>query len=234
MPWNDTAQLNFLLPRGARGDDPARSSRVARTFRIIRFDAAMTLAKKHFQRLWYPQPGGGAGVPSRAEHAMSREEFDRVFPVEFWREVVDRVAAEVPDTLLLAEAFWLMEGYFVRTLGMHRVYNSAFMNMLKTEDNAKYRRRHQEHPRLQPRDPQALRQFHEQPRRGDRRRAVRHGRQVLRGGGPAGHHAGPADVRPRPGRRACGRNTAWNTAGPTGTRRSTRTWSATTRTRSSP
>ena len=52
---------------------------------------------------------------------------------------VDRVAAEVPDTLLIAEAFWLMEGYFVRTLGMHRVYNSAFMNMLKREENAKYR-----------------------------------------------------------------------------------------------
>ena len=32
-----------------------------------------------------------------------------------------------------------MEGYFVRTLGMHRVYNSAFMNMLRDEDNAKYR-----------------------------------------------------------------------------------------------
>jgi hypothetical protein len=60
-------------------------------------------------------------------------------PHEFWREVVDRVAAEVPGTLLLAEAFWLMEGYFVRTLGMHRVYNSAFMNMLRDEENAKYR-----------------------------------------------------------------------------------------------
>jgi hypothetical protein len=60
-------------------------------------------------------------------------------PNEFWREVVDRVAAEVPDTLLLAEAFWLLEGYFVRTLGMHRVYNSAFMHMLRDEDNAKYR-----------------------------------------------------------------------------------------------
>ncbi|MFW5689966.1 MAG: hypothetical protein ACOC1U_10370, partial [Spirochaetota bacterium] len=41
--------------------------------------------------------------------------------------------------LLLAEAFWMMEGYFVRTLGMHRVYNSAFMNMLKNEENEKYR-----------------------------------------------------------------------------------------------
>ena len=70
---------------------------------------------------------------------MSQEEFDALMPHEFWREVVDRVAAEVPGTLLLAEAFWLMEGYFVRTLGMHRVYNSAFMNMLRDEENAKYR-----------------------------------------------------------------------------------------------
>ena len=61
-------------------------------------------------------------------------------PAEFWREVVDRVAAEVPDTLLLAEAFWLLEGYFVRTLGMHRVYNSAFMHMLRDEHNAEYQR----------------------------------------------------------------------------------------------
>jgi len=45
----------------------------------------------------------------------------------------------VPGTLLLAEAFWMLEGYFVRTLGMHRVYNSAFMHMLKDEENAKYR-----------------------------------------------------------------------------------------------
>ena len=70
---------------------------------------------------------------------MSQAEFDRHMPHEFWREVVDRVAAEVPGTLLLAEAFWLMEGYFVRTLGMHRVYNSAFMNMMRDEENAKYR-----------------------------------------------------------------------------------------------
>jgi hypothetical protein len=137
-PWNDTAQLNYLLPE-VRETVIRTILHVARQFPIIRFDAAMTLAKKHYQRLWYPQPGHGSGVPSRAEHGMSREEFDRAFPEEFWREVVDRVAAEAPGTLLLAEAFWLMEGYFVRTLGMHRVYNSAFMNMLKMEENAKYR-----------------------------------------------------------------------------------------------
>ncbi len=71
---------------------------------------------------------------------MTTSEFDAAIPEEFWREVVDRVAREVPGTLLLAEAFWLMEGYFVRTLGMHRVYNSAFMVMLRDEDNANYRK----------------------------------------------------------------------------------------------
>lgn len=137
-PWNDTAQLNYLLPE-VREAVIQTILHVARSFPIIRFDAAMTLAKKHYQRLWFPQPGLGGGIPSRAEHALSRTRFDELFPLEFWREVVDRVAAEAPDTLLLAEAFWLMEGYFVRTLGMHRVYNSAFMNMLKMEENAKYR-----------------------------------------------------------------------------------------------
>ena len=136
-PWNDTAQLNYLLPE-VREAAIQTILHVARNFPIIRFDAAMTLAKRHYQRLWFPQPGH-AGVPSRAEHGLTREEFDRAVPEEFWRQVVDRVAAEVPETLLLAEAFWLMEGYFVRTLGMHRVYNSAFMNMLKMEENAKYR-----------------------------------------------------------------------------------------------
>ncbi len=138
MPWNDTAQLNFLIPE-VREAVIQTILHVARNFPIIRFDAAMTLAKRHYQRLWFPKAGDAGAIPSRAEHGMSKAHFDEVFPKEFWREVVDRVSVEAPDTLLLAEAFWLMEGYFVRTLGMHRVYNSAFMNMLKMEDNANYR-----------------------------------------------------------------------------------------------
>ncbi|MFO7653777.1 MAG: alpha-amylase family glycosyl hydrolase [Candidatus Krumholzibacteriia bacterium] len=138
MPWNDTAQLDFTRA-DVREAVVQTILHVARMFPIIRFDAAMTLAKKHYQRLWFPAPGDAGAIPSRAEHSMIRERFDQVFPKEFWREVVDRIQAEAPDTLLLAEAFWLMEGYFVRTLGMHRVYNSAFMNMLKMEENQKYR-----------------------------------------------------------------------------------------------
>ena len=139
FPWNDTAQLNYLSA-AVREQVIQTILHVARQFPIIRFDAAMTLAKRHVQRLWFPASAAGDSIPSRAESAMSTADFDRALPVEFWREVVDRVAQEVPGTLLLAEAFWMMEGYFVRTLGMHRVYNSAFMVMLRDEDNANYRK----------------------------------------------------------------------------------------------
>ncbi|MHB8627252.1 MAG: alpha-amylase family glycosyl hydrolase [Aggregatilineales bacterium] len=138
LPWNDTAQLNYLNPE-MREAMIQTILYIARQFPIIRFDAAMTLVKKHVQRLWFPEPGGGGAIPSRAEHGMTKAQFEALMPQEFWREVVDRVAVEAPDTLLLAEAFWLMESYFVRTLGMHRVYNSAFMNILRDEENAKYR-----------------------------------------------------------------------------------------------
>ncbi len=138
MPWNDTAQLNLLIPE-VRESLIQTILHVARKFPIIRFDAAMTLAKKHFQRLWFPQPGTGGAIPSRSDFAMTSDAFENAFPKEFWREVVDRINSELPNTLLLAEAFWLMEGYFVRTLGMHRVYNSAFMHMLMKEENSKYR-----------------------------------------------------------------------------------------------
>jgi glycosidase len=155
MPWNDTAQLDYLKPE-VREAVIQTILHVAREFPIIRFDAAMTLARRHIQRLWYPEPGQGGAIPSRAEHAISRAVFDEHMPAEFWREVVDRVAAEVPDTLLLAEAFWMLEGYFVRTLGMHRVYNSAFMNMLRDEENASYRQVIKETLEF---DPEVLKRF---------------------------------------------------------------------------
>ena len=141
FPWNDTAQLDFSQA-AVREQVIQTILAVARRFPVIRFDAAMVLAKRHVRRLWFPAPGqGGEAIPSRAEFgSMTDAEFEAAMPQEFWREVVDRVAAEVPDTLLLAEAFWMLEGYFVRTLGMHRVYNSAFMHMLRDEDNAGYRR----------------------------------------------------------------------------------------------
>jgi glycosidase len=138
MPWNDTAQLNYLNPAVREAVTNTIFS-VAERFPVIRFDAAMTLTKKHYQRLWFPEPGSGGDIPTRAGHGKTQQAFHGQMPEEFWRQVVDRFARAGSDTLLLAEAFWLMEAYFVRTLGMHRVYNSAFMNFLKNEDNEEFR-----------------------------------------------------------------------------------------------
>ena len=72
-------------------------------------------------------------------------------------------------------------------------------------------------PGVRPRDPQALRQLHEQPGREDRGRAVRQGRQVLRRGDAARDAAGPADVRARAVRGLSPRSTAWSSGARRGT-----------------
>src|SRR5438128_2129946 len=53
FPWNDTAQLDFTRA-DVRDAVIQTILRVARALPIIRFDAAMTLTKRHFQRLWFP------------------------------------------------------------------------------------------------------------------------------------------------------------------------------------
>jgi hypothetical protein len=138
MPWNDTAQLNYLMPE-------VREAVIQTILHVARAVPDHPLRRRHdpgqeaLPAPVVPRARHGGDIPSRAEHGLTARAVRRRHAEEFWREVVDRVAAEVPDTLLLAEAFWLMEGYFVRTLGMHRVYNSAFMNMLKTRRTPKYR-----------------------------------------------------------------------------------------------
>jgi hypothetical protein len=47
FPWNDTAQLDYLNP-AVREQVIQTILHVARLFPVIRFDAAMTLAKRHF------------------------------------------------------------------------------------------------------------------------------------------------------------------------------------------
>ena len=63
MPWNDTAQLNYLIPE-VREAVIQTILHVARKFPIIRFDAAMTLAKKHYPAALVPR--------ARARAAASR------------------------------------------------------------------------------------------------------------------------------------------------------------------
>lgn len=135
LPWNDTAQLD-VLSADTRRAVVETIVEVARRFPIVRFDAAMTLARQHVRRLWYPAPGDGGAIPSRSGHGIDADEFDRRMPREFWLEAVEAVERHAPDTLLVAEAFWLLERYFARSLGMHRVYNSGFMHQVRDGDAA--------------------------------------------------------------------------------------------------
>lgn len=138
LAWNDTAQLNHLVPAvRAALIDTALS--LAQNFDFIRFDAAMTLLKEHYRRLWFPAPGAEAVIASRSAFAMADAEFERLLP-EFWRELVTAFEQKSPGTLLMAEAFWLTENYFIRNIGIHRVYNSAFMHFLHEEKNEDFSR----------------------------------------------------------------------------------------------
>ena len=138
LPWNDTAQLDYTQPE-VRELIVATLVAAAKNFPILRLDAAMTLVKEHFQRLWFPAPGKGGAVPSRAEFGMSLEAFDRRMPEELWRQVIEKLDQAAPDTLLIAEGFWYLEDFFIQQLGMHRVYNSAFFHLLRDQGNAKLR-----------------------------------------------------------------------------------------------
>lgn len=139
LPWNDTAQLDYLN-REVRSAVTDTMVQVARRFPVIRFDAAMTLVRRHVRRLWYPPPGEAGAIASRARYgAMTDASFNALLDAEFWSEATARLKREAPGTLLIAEAFWMLEGYFVRNLGMHRVYNSAFMHMLRDGDNSGFR-----------------------------------------------------------------------------------------------
>src|SRR5207244_10024758 len=104
---NDTAQLNYLRSEVREGVIQT-ILHVARHFPIIRFDAAMTLAKRHYQRLWFPEPGSGGAIPSRAEHGITRGEVDAAVPVEVLREVGGGGAAEMAEALPPAEAFMVL------------------------------------------------------------------------------------------------------------------------------
>ena len=174
---------------------------VARKFPIIRFDAAMTLAKQPLPAPVVPRAGQRRRHPlarrTRPDQRAVRRRHARRSSGARWSTGWPQ---EAPDTLLLAEAFWLMEGYFVRTLGMHRVYNSAFMNMLRDEENAKYRMVIKNTLEF---DPEILKRYVNFMNNPDERTAVEQFGKGDKYFGICiadGHPARPAHVRPRPDR----------------------------------
>ena len=93
-----------------------------------------------------------------------------------------------------------MEGYFVRTLGMHRVYNSAFMHMIRDEDNAGYRKVIRDTLEF---DPEILGRYVNFMTNPDEETAIEQfgtGDKYFGVGDAPRDAAGPADDRPRPDR----------------------------------
>ncbi len=184
-------------PRGGHPDDPRRRAPVP-DHPLRRRDGPAPRSTS--SGCGTRSPATAAAIPSAPSTRCRRPSSTGAMPVEFWREVVDRVAAEAPDTLLLAEAFWLLEGYFVRTLGHAPRLQQRVHAHAPRRGQRRLPAGDREHARVRPGDPQALRELHEQPRREDGGRAVRQGRQVLRRGHAAGDAARAADVRARPDR----------------------------------
>ena len=68
-----TQRLNAMVaPYIVRETHPFVDGRIDKGALKRMFDAAMVLAKKHIQRLWYPEPGKGGDIASRSRFAISR------------------------------------------------------------------------------------------------------------------------------------------------------------------
>ncbi|MCH8325504.1 MAG: hypothetical protein IIB83_02900 [Bacteroidetes bacterium] len=137
MPWNDTAQLDLTKAKVRRALIN-QIKKIGRLFPIVRIDAAMMLTKYHFARLWYPKTFESSSVPSRYMEILEEKDFNKKYPNEFWKDLTDEIKKSKKDIFLFAETYWMTEWYFIKELGMNRVYNSAFMNNLLQEKNEDY------------------------------------------------------------------------------------------------
>ena len=142
FPWNDTAQLDFSQA-AVREQVIQTILAVARRFPVIRFDAAMVLAKRHVRRLWFPAPGEGGGgdpvagrvrVDDRRRVRRARCPTSSGARSSTGSRPRSRTRSSSPRRSGCSRATSSGRS------GMHRVYNSAFMHMLRDEDNAGYRR----------------------------------------------------------------------------------------------
>ncbi len=200
FPWNDTAQLNYLereRPRGGDPDDPRRRPALPDHPLRRRDDAReaphpASLVPRARRRRRDPVTGGvGLDVESgfRAGHA-------RGVLARSGRPRRGRGARHAP-----ARRGLLAHGGLLRPNPGHAsgLQLGVHAHVPRREER-RLPQAHPRHARVRPRDPQALRQLHEQPRREDRGRAVRAGRQVLRRRHRPRHAARPAHARPRAGR----------------------------------
>jgi hypothetical protein len=138
MPWNDTAQLNYLNPEVREPSSKpfwmlpvnSRSSVFMMRYDLSRVGIFKIMVSQNPVLVEIFLHGAEHGLPRNVFLAACRKhsgvELSIVFP--------KKPPLHSSCRKLLANG-----RYFVRTLGMHRVYNSAFMNMLRDEENTKFR-----------------------------------------------------------------------------------------------
>ena len=160
----------------------------------------MTLAKRTSSASGIPLPGSGGAIPSRAESADAQAEFDAPMPSRVLARG-RRPGRRRGARHAAAGRGVLADGGLLRPHAGHapRLQQRVHEHAARREER-RVPAGDQEHARVRPADPQALRQLHEQSRRADGGRPVRGRRQVLRRGHADGDDARPADVRPRPDR----------------------------------
>ncbi len=143
--WTDTAQLDIARP-ATRAALARQLLEIASQCDGVRCDMAMLLLEEVFRRTWGDRP-------------LARAAGDETG--EAWSELIPAVRREHPRFLLIAEAYWGLEGR-LRSLGFDLVYDKAFTDRLVHGSAAEVRA----HLRDQPDQRGTLRflENHDEPR----------------------------------------------------------------------
>ena len=175
LPWNDTAQLDYLQA-------DVREA-VIRTVSRRPPIADHPLRRRDGPRA-PPHPAAlvpGARAPAgRSRRAPSTRCRTRSSTGGCRRSSGARSSIgspEAPGTLLLAEAFWLLEGYFVRTLGMPASTTRRSCTCSATRTTPATARSSRDTLEFDPGGARAIRELPDQPGRAAGGRAARNGRQ---------------------------------------------------------
>ncbi|MGB9336853.1 MAG: alpha-amylase family glycosyl hydrolase [Candidatus Acidiferrales bacterium] len=115
-PWRDVAQLNYFHP-AVRPALVAELTAAANHCDGFRCDMAMLILNDIFARTWSSQLSGAAWPPR-----------------EFWQDV----RAALPETILLAEAYWGTEGRLLE-LGFDFTYDKNLYDALRAGDPSRVR-----------------------------------------------------------------------------------------------
>jgi glycosidase len=107
-PWRDTVQLNHFSP-GMRAAQIAELRNIASHCDGVRCDMAMLHLSDIFEKIWAPFLRGAKPMPR-----------------EFWAEAHE----QVPELILLAEAYWGTEGRLL-DLGFSFVYDKTFYDSVR-------------------------------------------------------------------------------------------------------